>query len=457
MKRAAYIILAAAAILLATITIARLSEAADTTWLDIANFAASTLDGAITDSDVSLDVQTGDGAEFPDGGALDFHIVVGDDDQGYEIMKCTARSSDTLTVTRAQEGTAAVAFDDGTAVRHAITKQYITDITTAVTALETTPSFDTVTTPVVKSNADLTLHLDDDNNGSNKLSIVDGADAEVATVSETGALTADSLAIGGGYGSTGVSISNAGVIQANGAGTFDGTLTAAGELAADGESLTCDGATFALLNTVPTTINFGGAATTLNMGAASVDATIPNNLTLGTNAANDGRLTFGNDDDVYIHNETTDTVLSVVAPGGVTLHADYQTEVQSVAFDVEEVTMDADDGSGIKVESVDLNCNAYIVRAFVNFSQGCGDAGDTCELVINDADNVSTPTTTLDAAQDQSAAGLLMYTPAGSTTVEIGQTSATNRYVVVGYKDVGDDGSTSANLQGTLVVEYIRY
>ncbi len=140
-----------------------------------------------------------------------------------------------------------------------------------------------------------------------------------------------------------------------------------------------------------------------------------------------------------------------------TLNSDNQTEVQSIVFDIEEATMDVDDGTGIKVISIDLNFNSYIVRAFANVSQGCGDAGDTIELIINNTDDLVSPATTLDAAQDQSAAGLLMYTPAGSATVEIGQSTSTNRYIVVGYKDVGDDGSTSANLQGTLVVEYIRF
>jgi hypothetical protein len=49
-----------------------------------------------------------------------------------------------------------------------------------------------------------------------------------------GALTAGSAVIGGGYGSTGCTLSTAGVLQCNGAATIDGALTATGALAANG-------------------------------------------------------------------------------------------------------------------------------------------------------------------------------------------------------------------------------
>jgi hypothetical protein len=48
-----------------------------------------------------------------------------------------------------------------------------------------------------------------------------------ATADLSGAVTAGSLAVGGGYGSTGCTLSTAGVLQCNGAATTDGALTAA--------------------------------------------------------------------------------------------------------------------------------------------------------------------------------------------------------------------------------------
>lgn len=46
----------------------------------------------------------------------------------------------------------------------------------------------------------------------------------VAAIGNAGALTADSAAIGGGYGATGCTLSNAGALQCNGAATVDGAL-----------------------------------------------------------------------------------------------------------------------------------------------------------------------------------------------------------------------------------------
>ena len=89
------------------------------------NSASSSLDGAITDADVTLDVATGDGDNFPATADGDFWVSI-----DAEILLCTARApaSDTLTVTRAQQGTAAAAHDDGAAVELRITQEAIEDI-----------------------------------------------------------------------------------------------------------------------------------------------------------------------------------------------------------------------------------------------------------------------------------------------------------------------------------------
>lgn len=78
----------------------------------LANNAFSTLDGAINNSQTSFDVV--DGSVFPSVG--NFRIRVGD-----EIMVCTARSTDTLTVVRGQEGTAAASASNGADVVHILT------------------------------------------------------------------------------------------------------------------------------------------------------------------------------------------------------------------------------------------------------------------------------------------------------------------------------------------------
>ena len=55
-----------------------------------------------------------------------------------------------------------------------------------------------------------------------------------------------------------------------------GAITASGAIAANGGSITSSQTTFSLLNTTPTTVNFAGAATTLNVGYTSTSASTTN-------------------------------------------------------------------------------------------------------------------------------------------------------------------------------------
>lgn len=77
------------------------------------NNAISALNGGIDADDTSLVVD--DGTKFPSVGR--FRIMI-----GTEIMICTARSSNTLTVIRGQEGTTGAAHADDDDVLHIVTK-----------------------------------------------------------------------------------------------------------------------------------------------------------------------------------------------------------------------------------------------------------------------------------------------------------------------------------------------
>ena len=146
--------------------------------------------------------------------------------------------------------------------------------------------------------------------------------------------------------------------------------------------------------------------------------------------------------------------------GDLTIGGDNQPIVQSnTTFTVAPATMDADDGTGIKVDSITLNFNSFVIRAWVNITQGQGDVGDTVELIINDTDDGATPVTTLVAAQDCSnvAGSSLVFHGASSTTAQLAQTSTTNKYVVLVYKDVGNDNGAAVSLTGTLHVEFMKY
>uniref|UniRef100_A0A6M3KN82 Putative tail protein n=1 Tax=viral metagenome TaxID=1070528 RepID=A0A6M3KN82_9ZZZZ len=100
-----------------------------TTFKKYKNRATSTLQAAIDDDDTSLSVAEGEGSKFPS--TYPFHITIDD-----EIMSCTSRTNDVLTVTRAQESTIAAAHAAAATVGLNLTAEGITDILTAINALE---------------------------------------------------------------------------------------------------------------------------------------------------------------------------------------------------------------------------------------------------------------------------------------------------------------------------------
>ncbi len=110
-----------------------------TVWLQKENNAKSTLDGAITNVATTLTVQAGEGARFPSSGdfmlALWTRSAFADpvDDTGHaEIVKCTSRSTDSLTIVRAQEGTTGYAHADGETVMLTWTKAQATEYEAAI-------------------------------------------------------------------------------------------------------------------------------------------------------------------------------------------------------------------------------------------------------------------------------------------------------------------------------------
>jgi hypothetical protein len=78
------------------------------------NNVVTTLNGAITAIATSIPVTDGGAMPSPTGG--NFFLVTLSDGTNVEIVKCTARSTNTLTLVRAQEGTTGFAFADLDAV-----------------------------------------------------------------------------------------------------------------------------------------------------------------------------------------------------------------------------------------------------------------------------------------------------------------------------------------------------
>lgn len=86
------------------------------------NNAVSRLGASLTAAATSLSVTAGDGAKFPSPTGGDwFPLTLIKADGTNEILRCTARNGDVLTITRAQENTAAVAFSAGDRVELRLT------------------------------------------------------------------------------------------------------------------------------------------------------------------------------------------------------------------------------------------------------------------------------------------------------------------------------------------------
>lgn len=91
--------------------------------MNYANNAYSVIDGAITNVATTIQLAAGTGSRFP---ASDFMATligydVSGNENAWEIVSCSSRAGDVLTVTRGQEGTTAVAWANGARIENRVT------------------------------------------------------------------------------------------------------------------------------------------------------------------------------------------------------------------------------------------------------------------------------------------------------------------------------------------------
>lgn len=121
----------------------------------VANNAASKVAFQVDTSSRTITLEEGSGSLFPSPALADdfFMITVVSVDGDLEIMKCTKREGDVLSVDRGQEGTSVCLFPVGSRVEHRFTAgmyKYITDSIFAmenkVAGVQPKLTFDTVPT-----------------------------------------------------------------------------------------------------------------------------------------------------------------------------------------------------------------------------------------------------------------------------------------------------------------------
>ena len=147
----------------------------------------------------------------------------------------------------------------------------------------------TATTVNIGNNAATTISIGVGGSLNRTINIGTGSGADTINIGTgTGA---DVIQIGGGGGTLAIDttswdIDTSGNIVTSGSITATGNITTSGNLAVNGGNLTTSATTFNLLNTNATTINFGGAMTTLNIGSASgLTIAAPGRLTIQFGAA----------------------------------------------------------------------------------------------------------------------------------------------------------------------------
>jgi hypothetical protein len=105
--------------------------------IQLKNNASGTLATSINASDTGIVLTTGNGANFPALGASDYFYATLESTGGtFEVIKVTARSGDSMTVVRAQDGSAANSFAAGSRIELRVTAQSVLDAVDQVTAAQ---------------------------------------------------------------------------------------------------------------------------------------------------------------------------------------------------------------------------------------------------------------------------------------------------------------------------------
>ena len=107
--------------------------------IKFSNNAKTTLSGALTSSATTCTVS--DASVFPTIGSYDyFYMTLEDVNLNREIVKVTAVSSNTLTITRAQDDTTARAFSNGDKAELRLTTKGLQDVVDNSEVVTTAPS-----------------------------------------------------------------------------------------------------------------------------------------------------------------------------------------------------------------------------------------------------------------------------------------------------------------------------
>jgi hypothetical protein len=217
-----------------------------------ANSAGTTLAAPITNAQTSITVTSGSGALFPSPAAGQYFsltLSVAGTPTTLEVVYCTARTGDTLTVTRAQEGTAALAFNAGDNAQNLLTA------------------------------GDLATLANINGNSGNVFKVANATTASEAVALGQFGVSGGSQTFGSGSLSTSASFTppTSGIIQINGFGGSNVTTTAS--------SLTVSGGTITYGGSNPVSVAGSGPGPVGYNAIATVTGGVPVTITAGFTAS----------------------------------------------------------------------------------------------------------------------------------------------------------------------------
>jgi hypothetical protein len=125
----------------------------------LSNNASSVIASSITSSSTTIILAAGQGSEFPSPGSTDyFYATLIDSSNNLEIVKVTARTTDTLTVVRGQDGTSARAYTAGALLELRLVAAVINDLQTVIANPDITGISEKIT--ITASGAGGTVNFD---------------------------------------------------------------------------------------------------------------------------------------------------------------------------------------------------------------------------------------------------------------------------------------------------------
>lgn len=245
--------------------------------------------------------------------------------------------------------------------------------------------------------------------------------------------------------SQGISVGGASTYYINASGVANlNSLTLAGNLAMNGGDLTTNQTTFNLLNSTATTINFAGAATSLNIGAASGTTTINNNLNVN------GDLQIGGGDLT-----ATTASFNLLQSGVTTLNIGGAATTLSLGAATGTATIN--NATTVIAGNLDVNGTSNDIAGTLNLSGGALTSTGTLNLTPQTGNNLNVA---LSGAGNLAVNTNQLFVQTSNGNVGIGTDSPTSKLHVSGavtgkalvtLNETGDQNILVASASGTTV------